>query len=253
MRAYRHGIKALSVLALISLWYVAASRLPPSIMPPPHAVAATLWREMAAGGIWTHVLITLERIALSFSLAMLSSLFLGFLMGLWRSAEQFLEIWIFTIMIVPSLVLILTIYMVVGLNDGAAVIAAAVPVIPIVTINIWKNIKGVDAKLIDMSRIYRADRPRIIRSVIAPQIAGTLFASARFGLGLVWKTVLFVELLGRSDGIGYQIEFYYQLFNMKEVLAHALLFLGIMLFIEMGVLSPIEKRFFSWRPQERHF
>ena len=45
--------------------------------------------------------------------------------------------------------------------------------------------------------------------------------------------VLFVELLGRSDGIGYKIEFYYQMFNMSEVLAHALLFLFIMLFLEI--------------------
>ena len=156
-------------------------------------------------------------------------------------------------MIIPSLVLILMIYMIIGLNDGAAVIAAAIPVIPIVTINIWENIKGVDGKLIDMSLVYRADRARVIRSVVAPQIAPTLFASARLRLGLVWKMVLFVELLGRSDGIGYQVEFYYQLFNMGQVLAHALLFVGIMLFIEMGVLGQFEKRFFAWRPEQRRF
>lgn len=222
-------------------------------MPAPHKVVATLWYEMLAGDIWTHVAITLKRITLSFSLAMLAALLLGFAMGLWRSAEKFFEIWVFTIMIVPSLVLILTIYLVAGLNDGAAVIAAAVPVVPILTINIWESIKGVDGKLIDMSRVYRADRLRIIRSVIAPQIAPTLFASARFGLGLVWKMVLFVELLGRSNGVGYQIEFYYQLFNMSEVLAYALLFVGIMLLIETAILGQIEKRYFAWRPEDRRF
>ena len=72
-----------------------------------------------------------------------------------------------------------------------------------------------------------------------------MFASARFGLGLVWKMVLFVELLGRSDGIGYQIQFYYQLFNMGGVLAHALLFLVIMLFLEIVILGRLEKRFFA--------
>lgn len=198
-----------------------------------------------------HVLVTLRQIAIAFSVAMSVSLILGFAMGMLRTAERFFEVWILTAMIIPSLVLILTIYMVVGLNDTAAIIGAALPVIPIVTINIWESIKAVDTKLIDMSKVYRAEKMRIIRSVITPQIAPTLFASARFGLGLVWKTVLFVELLGRSDGIGYQIQFYYQLFNMSGVLAHALLFLIIMLFLEIVILGRFEKRFFRWRPAQR--
>ena len=67
-----------------------------------------------------------------------------------------------------------------------------------------------------MAKAYHADRWRIIVSVVAPQIAPIMIASARFGLGLIWKMVLFVELLGRSDGIGYKIEFYYQMFNMSR-------------------------------------
>jgi NitT/TauT family transport system permease protein len=154
---------------------------------------------------------------------------------------------------VPSLVLILTVYMVVGLNDHAAVLAAALPVIPILTINIWQGIQAVDHKLIDMSAAYHASRARIIRSVIAPQIAPVMVASAKFGLGLIWKMVLFVELLGRSDGVGYRIEYYYQMFNMAEVLAHALLFLFIMLFIEIVLLGKLERHLFRWRPVQRRF
>jgi len=63
------------------------------------------------------------------------------------------------------------------------VIAAAIPIIPIVTINIWQSIKNVDVKLVDMSKVYRATRRGIVRSVIAPQIAPALFASARFRAG----------------------------------------------------------------------
>jgi ABC-type nitrate/sulfonate/bicarbonate transport system, permease component len=59
--------------------------------------------------------------------------------------------------------------------------------------------------------------------------------------------VLFVELLGRGSGIGYQIEFYYQMFNMTEVLAHALSFLSVMLFIEVAILGTIERKIFGWR------
>jgi NitT/TauT family transport system permease protein len=244
-------IKTASVLTLIALWYFGAAMLPSSVMPAPHVVVKVLWTEMAAGPIWVDVIITLSRIAVAFCVAMSAALVLGFAMGLSRTAERYFDIWVVGGLTLPSLVLILTIFMIVGLNEKAAVIAAALPVIPILTINIWEGIKSVDQKLIDMSRAYHASQQRIIRSVIAPQIAPTLLASARFGLGLIWKMVLFVELLGRSDGIGYKIEFYYQMFNMSEVLAHALLFLFIMLFLEIVVLGRLERRVFRWRPAQR--
>ena len=76
-------------------------------------------------------------------------------------------------------------------------------------------------------------------------------ASARFGLGLVWKMVLFVELLGRSNGIGYQIEYFHQLFDLGRVLEYTVFFVAIMLLIEVVVLGGLERRLFRWRPAAR--
>lgn len=252
-RGSEHLTKLLSIISLIALWYLGAALLPASIMPAPHIVLRLLWHDMAGSDIWHDVAITMMRIVLSFAIAMSLSLILGFAMGLSRVAERFFEVWIVSGLSLPSLVLILTIFMIVGLNDRAAIIAAALPVVPILTINIWEGIKSVDEKLIGMAKAYRADRGRIIRSIIAPQITPIMIASARFGLGLIWKMVLFVELLGRSDGIGYKIEYYYQMFNMGEVLAHALLFLLIMIFIEIFLLGWLERRLFAWRPAPRRF
>ncbi|MFL6795842.1 MAG: ABC transporter permease [Xanthobacteraceae bacterium] len=246
-----NAITLMSVLSLVAIWYLAALVLPPSIMPAPHVVADILWTQMHSETIWSDVGVTGGRIAMAFSIAMTVSLIVGFAMGISRKVERFLDVWIVCLLTMPSLVLILTIYMIIGLNDRAAVLGAAVPVIPILSINIWQGVKGVDYKLIDMAKAYHATRGRIIRSVIAPQIAPIIVASARFGLGLAWKMVLFTELLGRSDGIGYRIEFYYQMFNMGAVLAQALLFLFIMLFIEVVLLGLIERRLFRWRPVQR--
>jgi NitT/TauT family transport system permease protein len=252
-----HGTERLtklaSVLCMVGVWYLGAALLPASIMPAPHVVLRVLWHEVLKTTIWQDVAITMMRILLAFAIAMALSLILGFAMGLSRFAERFFEVWIVSGLSLPSLVLILTVFMIIGLNDRAAIIAAALPVVPILTINIWEGIKGVDDKLIGMAKAYRADRVRIIRSVIAPQIMPIMIASARFGLGLIWKMVLFVELLGRSDGVGYKIEYYYQMFNMSEVLAHALLFLLIMIFIEIVLLGRLERRLFSWRPAKRRF
>lgn len=246
-----YATKALSVLTLIGLWYLGAAVLPPSIMPAPHRVAVVLWHDMTGPAIWGDVAISLTRIIFAFAVAMALALVLGFAMGLSKTAERFFDVWMVGGISVPSLVIILTIFMIVGLNDRAAILGAALPVVPILTINIWAGIKSIDQKLIDMAKAYHADRAAIVRSVVAPQVAPILLASSRFGLGLIWKMVLFVELLGRSDGVGYKIEYYYQMFNMSEVLAHALLFLIIMLFIEFVLIGRIERQLFKWRPVQR--
>ena len=122
-------IKAASVLALIGLWFLGAAILPPSIMPSPPAVARVLWDDMLSGEIWGDVAISMARILLAFCLAMSIAVVLGFAMGLSRVAERFFDVWVVGCMTLPSLVLILTIYLVVGLNERAAVLASAMIIV----------------------------------------------------------------------------------------------------------------------------
>lgn len=240
-------ISVLSVLSLLGIWQLGALALPSSVLPAPYGVVLALIANLLQGDIWTDIGITLGRIAMSFTIAMSVALVLGFTMALSKTAGVFFQVWIICGMTIPALVVILTLYMVVGLNDGAAVLGAAAPVIPVLAINIREGVKGIDARLIGMARAFRASRAQQIVSVMAPQVAPMLLASTRFGLGLIWKMVLFVELLGRGSGVGYKIEFYYQMFNMTEVLAYALSFVFVMLFIEVAILGTIERRIFRWK------
>jgi len=236
-----------SVVSLLLLWQVGAALLPPNVFAGPLSVTQALFTQMQTAELWQDMGKTLQRIAFAFLLAMGVSLFLGFVMAMSRTAGLFFRVWVVLGLTVPSLVIILTIYMTVGLNETAAVFGAALPIIPILAINIREGVSSIDLGLRDMAVAFRASRMQIIRDVIAPQIAPVLLASSRFGVGLIWKMVLFVELLGRSDGIGYKIEFYYQLFNMRMVLAYALSFLFVMLLIEIAIFGVLERKAFGWR------
>lgn len=241
------AISILSVIVLLGIWQLGALTLPSSILPAPYTVFKALLANLVEGSIWVDIGITLSRIAASFAIAMSVALLLGFSMALSKTAGVFFQVWIVCGITVPALVVILTLYMVVGLNDTAAVLGAAAPVIPVLAINIREGVKGIDTRLIGMAKAFRAKRRQQIVSVMVPQIAPMLLASTRFGIGLIWKMVLFVELLGRGSGVGYQIEFYYQMFNMTEVLAYALSFVFVMLFIEVAILGTIERRIFRWK------
>ena len=87
--------------------------------------------------------------------------------------------------------------------------------------------------------------------VVIPQVLPYMMAAARFGLGVVWKVTVLVELLGRSDGVGYMLNYSFQMFKMADVFAWTLFFSVVMLVIEMAVLKPLENRLFRWRPEIR--
>src|SRR5919206_577000 len=81
----------------------------------------------------------------------------------------------------------------------------------------------------EVATIYRLGRWRTLRHVILPQLYPYLLVAARSGLALIWKIVLVVELLGRSDGVGFQIYTFFQLFDVAGILAYTLAFVAIML------------------------
>jgi NitT/TauT family transport system permease protein len=98
-----------------------------------------------------------------------------------------------------------------------------------------------------MARCYRLSRRVTLKEVIWPQLTPFIAAAARSGLALVWKIVLVVELLGRSNGVGFQLHLYFQLFDVAGILAYSLAFIVIIWGIEYGLIRPWESRVNRWR------
>jgi NitT/TauT family transport system permease protein len=73
-------------------------------------------------------------------------------------------------------------------------------------------------------------------------------AAARSGLALIWKIVLVVELLGRSNGVGFQLGTFFQFFDITGILAYTFAFAAVVLVVEAILMRPLERRLTRWRP-----
>lgn len=242
-------VKFLSLVVAFVVWWLLSQTLPPDIFPGPVETTRALWTSVATGEIWLDLWMTMVRVVGGLVLAMLIGVPIGVLMGLSRRAESVLDVWVMIVLTVPSLCYAILAFMWFGLNESAAIIAIAVTAAPSITINIWEGVKNVDTKLVAMARVFEASRPAIVRQVLLPQIFPYVMASARFGLGIIWKITVLVELIGRPNGVGFKLFYWYQLADMRQVLAWTLLFTIIMLVIELAILKPIERRVFAWRPE----
>jgi NitT/TauT family transport system permease protein len=66
-------------------------------------------------------------------------------------------------------------------------------------------------------------------------------------LALIWKIILVVELLGRSNGMGYQLHLFFQLFDVASILAYTVAFVVVMQVFEVAVLKPLDRSAQRWR------
>jgi NitT/TauT family transport system permease protein len=239
----------ISVLALIALWQAAAYFGNPRLLPAPTSVFAAMKAETTSGALPAAMAVTLARVAAAFVLAMAAGSALGYGMGRHAFVDRLADPWIVVLLNLPALVIIVLSYIWAGLNEAAAIAAVALNKLPNATVTIREGARALDPGLDEMARVFALSAPKRLRHVVLPQLAPYFAAATRSGLSLVWKIVLVVELLGRPNGVGFEIGVAFQLFDVALLLAYALPFTAAMLMIEAFVVQPFERRVSRWRPR----
>lgn len=239
--------KAFSLVAFLALWQAAAFAVQDRILPAPLTVLDVVVAGFAGGEIPLHVGITLARVAASFLIAMVIGVALGIAMGRARALDRFFDGWLILFLNIPALVTIVLCYVWFGLIEAAAIAAVAINKIPTVVVTLREGARTLDRGMMEMARSFRLGRYKTFRHVVLPQLYPFLLAAARSGLALIWKIVLVVELLGRSDGVGFQLYLFFQLFDVASIFAYTLVFVAVVLAIELVALQPLERRANRWR------
>jgi NitT/TauT family transport system permease protein len=241
--------RLISLVTLLALWQIAAHFGNPRLLPGPMAVFATMRSEAASGALFAALGATIARVAAAFVLAMALGSAIGYAMGRNALVDRAADPWIILLLNLPALVIIVLAYIWVGLNETAAIAAVALNKLPNAVVTIREGVRALDAGLDEMARVFGFSRLSRLRHVVAPQLAPFFAATTRSGLSLVWKIVLVVELLGRPNGVGFEINIAFQLFDVPLLLAYALPFTAIMLVIETLLVQPFERHVSRWRPR----
>lgn len=247
-RARRLPVTFLSIAALLALWSaLAVLNGDPLVLPGPWRVAPLILQELASGELLRHLSVTLFRVVLAFVLSMLAGIGIGLAMGRSQTADRWFDPWLVAALNMPALVTIVLCYLWIGLNETAAIVAVALNKIPTVAVTLREGARALSRDLDDMAQVFRMPPAARMRHVILPQLAPYIASAGRSGIALIWKIVLVVEFLGRSDGIGFQIHLYFQLFDVGMVLTYALSFILVMLALEGLLIRPWEAHATRWR------
>jgi len=238
-----------SIVGFLALWTIAASIIADPLLPGPVEVSSAVLREINSGALWHHLLITLWRVLASFIMAMVLGIAIGLAMGRSHMINGLFDPWLVFFLNIPALVVIFLCYIWGGLTETAAILAVVINKVPNVAVMLREGTRSLNYELEEMGQSFRYTRLQMFQHIILPQLQPFIVAAGRSGLSLIWKIVLVVEFIGRSDGVGFQLHTYFQLFDVAGIFAYSLAFIVVMLLIEILLLQPWERYATRWRAE----
>ncbi|WP_424461149.1 ABC transporter permease [Ottowia sp.] len=230
-------------LALFALWSVGAAQgwIAPQVLPAPAQVWDVL-RDLALGGeLWTHVAASLQRVLVGFAVGAVLGLVLGAAMGLSRRAEAYLLPSFNALVQIPVLGWLPFVLLLVGIGEPLKYILIAKAAMVPVALNTLQGFRQTPASLREVGRVYGFSQRQQVLEIVLPHAVPTLFTGLRLGFTKAWLSLVVVELVASSEGLGFLIVYGRQLFQLDQVMA-AVIVVGAIGFAIDRVLDVAERR-----------
>jgi NitT/TauT family transport system permease protein len=247
----------LGALALLVVWWLGSRYRPTEfqLLPTPWEVAARMWgfvvgdtsRGVPAGTVFVNFWQTMRKTLYGFAGATVVGIPIGILMGRYRYAKNFFFDFIYLSANIPLIVYAILALLLFGLGDTGPAVVVGLLVLPSITLNVAAGVEGVDRGLLAMSRAYHRPAHTALRHIVVPSFSPFLFAAGRSSFASSWKLAALTETFGGSTGVGVQIRKAFQGFAVADMLAWMMFFVIVVVFIERGILMPLERWIFRYR------
>lgn len=217
------------------------------VLPAPSSVAVAFWRAVQDGSLLEAVSVSSLRAIKGLLIGGSLGFVFGVVNGLWRPAEMTFDTSLQMLRNIPHLAIIPLVILWFGIGEEAKVFLVAVGVLFPVYINTYHGVRTIDPGLVEMGRVHGLAAPALLWRVVLPGALPSVFVGLRYGLGIMWLTLIVAETISASSGIGYMT------MNAREFLQTDVVLLGIIIYALLGKLSDTVAKFcesaaLAWHP-----
>ena len=207
-----------SFAVFTALWYaVYLWNGNPLQLPSPGAVVAALWKLAASGELLEHAAISSGRLLLALVVAIALAVPLGFLMGVSRTAEAYIDPLVELLRPISGIAWLPLALFIFGIGNTLPVfIMVYVAFFPIL-LNTIAGVRGVDRKLVAAAHTMGVSRRGLLLHVLVPAALPTVMVGIRLAFAASWAAIVTAELIGAPSGLGFAIEWYRQLLMTPKV------------------------------------
>jgi sulfonate transport system permease protein len=235
--------------AILVLWEIAGATglIADTSMPRPSTILATAARLTASGELFTHLGVSAARALAGLAIGGSIGFAFGVANGVSRLSEILTDTTLQMIRNIPHLALIPLVILWFGIGESAKLFLVALGVFFPIYLNTLHGIRNVDPQLIEMGRAYGMNGRTLFRRVVLPGALPSIFVGLRYGLGIMWLTLIVAETLSASSGLGYMA------MQAREFMVLDVVVLSILLYAALGKLADtltraLERRALKWSP-----
>lgn len=201
-------LKALVLPAIIFIiWYTASSfdLINSYILPHPARIFNTALYLIKEGILFKHLLVSLYRVAVGFSLTFIAAFLLAVIISLNRNLSDYISASLEFLRHIPPIALIPLLILWLGIGEEPKITVIILATFFPVFLNTLNGITNSSKKLEEVGEIFGLNKWEKFIRITLPQAIPSIIVGMQIGLGYSWRSLIGAELIAASSGIGYMI------------------------------------------------
>jgi ABC-type nitrate/sulfonate/bicarbonate transport system permease component len=254
---WRDALYAATVIgALLATWETGAALgwLKPVQFPPPSKLVRSLYELVQDGypegiTLWTHVIVTIQRILVGYFGAIALAIPLGLAIGWFHMLDRLTELVIAFCRSVATLSLLPLAIVWFGTGELSKIFLIGYGCFWVMLSNVVAAVKLVDPVLIRAARTMDTSGLQLFTRVALPAALPRMFAGARVALGVGFMVIVGAEMIGTIRGLGALI-MEARTFYRSDITIVGMFAIGALGFAIAAGLQRLEARLLPWQQRE---
>lgn len=217
---------------ILALWHMATTvgGVSPVIFPSIPETWHSFITQLYSGQLWQDLSISLSRILIAFSIAVIAGITLGILMALSFRTNQTFNLTLNAIRQIPPLAWVPLLILWFGIGETTKVIMIIKSAFFPILLSTIGGIQTTPVAYIELGNLYQFNIWQKLRKIYIPSLLPSLFTGLRLAMGLSWATVVAAEMIAANSGIGYRIN------DARIMLDSPVIIVGIIVIGIVGLL-----------------
>ncbi len=215
-------------------------------LPRPSAVLETLVQLWQTGGLWRHLLPSLQRLLVGGAFGIAAGISLGVLIGLFSYVRAGLVPLVAALFPIPKIALLPLFVIWFGIDEMSKYALIAFGTFTPTVVATYGAVDNVDRSLIRMGQSFGLSWWSIVRKIVLPGAFPAILSGLRVSVSIAIILLVAAEMLGAQYGVGSYILEAGSLYDLEKLFAGVTI-LSVLGLIVNFVIGQIEARFLSWR------
>ncbi|MFK0007357.1 ABC transporter permease [Paenarthrobacter sp. NPDC090520] len=234
--------------AVVLLWVVASATglLDPRILSEPWTVVGTAGELIADGRLQEHLAISAQRAGLGLFFGIVVGAVLALVAGLSRVGESLIDGPVQIKRAIPGLALIPLLILWFGIDETMKVLTITLGVFVPIYLQTHAGLRGIDLRYVELAQTVGLSRAGFLRRVVLPGALPGFFLGLRFAVTGAWVSLVVVEQINSTSGIGYMMELA-RTYGQTNIIVLGLAVYGILGLLSDAAVRLLERKALSWQ------